>query len=155
MWFEMIEHFMLRCCWSKIQKLWDFFLKYATKTQQARIRCDLFHIFLPQKHAVDLGRKKFTLALGRWFDRPPRQRHQQFFQILRQMIWKFHLFTGRVPFLVLHILTLFRICSNQWTFKEISNYNYMLRQGYTNSGQETAWLTKFHTVVPNICRSSK
>ena len=22
MWFEMIEHFMLRCCWSKIQKLW-------------------------------------------------------------------------------------------------------------------------------------
>ena len=24
MWFEMIEHFMLRCCWSKIQKLLSF-----------------------------------------------------------------------------------------------------------------------------------
>ena len=29
MWFEMIEHFMLRCCWSKIQKLWGFLLQDA------------------------------------------------------------------------------------------------------------------------------
>jgi len=89
-----------------------FVLQYATKTQRTRIRCDVFHIFLPKKHTVDLCGKKFTLALRRRLNRPPRQRHQQFFQILRQMIWKFHLFIGRSPFLVVHILTVFRICSN-------------------------------------------
>ena len=31
----MIEHFMLRCCWSKIQKLWGFF---------SIDRWDIFHI---------------------------------------------------------------------------------------------------------------
>ena len=71
MWFEMIEHFMLRCCLSKIQKLWDFssasfVLRYTSHCQEQSIVC-LF-IFLALQHIVVFSTARWR-ALASSFSR--------------------------------------------------------------------------------------